>query len=143
MSGSAYQCGVCYGWHTHAGDCAGPSFVFLTSVAEPLAQQPTDENARLRAQLAQRDEELTALREKVRAVYELVTLFDYTAIYDLKCDLLAALSDNQEGRKSGTVPVYGHGVVLAEDGDTLWFLSDSGSHWSVRRDVMTWENKEA
>ena len=95
----------------------------------------------LRAQLAQRDEELTALREKVRAVYELVTLFDYTAVYDLKCDLLAALSDNQEGRKSGTVPVYGHGVVLAEDGDTLWFLSDSGSHWSVRRDVMTWDNK--
>ena len=51
-----------------------------------------------RAQLAQRDEELTVLREKVRAVYELVTLFDYTAVYDLKCDLLAALSDDQEGR---------------------------------------------
>ena len=100
-----------------------------------------DQRADLRGELAQRDEELTALREKVRAVYELVTLFDYTAIYDLKCDLLAALSDNQEGRKSGTVPVYGHGVVLAEDGDTLWFLSDSGSHWSVRRDVMTWDNK--
>ncbi len=59
-----------------------------------LADQRDD----LRAQLAQRDEELTALREKVRAVYELVTLFDYTAVYDLKCDLLAALSDNQEGQ---------------------------------------------
>lgn len=96
MSGSAYQCGVCYGWHTHAGDCAGPSFVFLTSVAEPVAQQPTDENARLRAQLAQREGELTALREKVRAVYELVTLFDHTAVYDLKRDLLTILEGGTE-----------------------------------------------
>ena len=61
-----------------------------------LADQRDD----LRAQLAQRDEELTVLREKVRAVYELVTLFDYTAVYDLKCDLLAALSDDQEGRET-------------------------------------------
>ena len=52
----------------------------------------------LRAQLAHRDEELAALREKVRGVYELVTLFDYTAVYDLKSDILAALSDDQEGR---------------------------------------------
>ena len=48
--------------------------------------------------LAQREGELEALRGKVRAVYELVTLFDYTAVYDLKSDILAALSDNQEGR---------------------------------------------
>ena len=122
------------------GNADAPSTASTMAV---MGQQLTDENAHLRALLAQRDGELEALRETVHGVRELVTLFNHTAVYDLKSDILAALSDNQEGRKSGTVPVYGHGVVLAEDGDTLWFLSDSGSHWSVRRDVMTWDNKEA
>ena len=55
-----------------------------------------NEIADLRTLLAQREGELEALRGKVRAVYELVTLFDYTAVYDLKSDILAALSDNPE-----------------------------------------------
>ena len=50
----------------------------------------------LRALLAQRDAELEALRETVHGVRELVTLFDHTAVYDLKSDILAALSDNPE-----------------------------------------------
>ena len=61
-----------------------------------MGQQLTDENAHLRAQLAQREGEIEALRETVHGVRELVTLFDHTAVYDLKSDILAALSDNPE-----------------------------------------------
>ena len=101
------------------------------------------------ALLAQREGELEALRSFFRWVEDWVadeigtdSLYSMAAkdVHNAMTRTLTALSDNQEGRKSGTVPVYGHGVVLAEDGDTLWFLSDSGSHWSVRRDVMTWDN---
>lgn len=66
-----------------------------------LAQNPDREALRLelsetRALLAQRDAELEALRETVHGVRELVTLFNHTAVYDLKSDILAALSDNPE-----------------------------------------------
>ena len=49
-----------------------------------------------RALLAQREGEIEALRETVHGVRELVTLFNHTEVYDLKSDILAALSDNQE-----------------------------------------------
>ena len=65
-----------------------------------------------RAQLAQREAELEALRAKVnergemlRGIYECITVFNHQAVYDLKVDILAilnpdsynsALSDNQE-----------------------------------------------
>ena len=68
----------------------------LNVIAQVVPWNVVADLADLRAQLAQRDEELTALREKVRGVYELVTLFDYTAVYDLKSDILAALSDDQD-----------------------------------------------
>ena len=75
------------------GNADAPSTASTMAV---MGQQLTDENAHLRALLAQRDGELEALRETVHGVRELVTLFDHTAVYDLKSDILAALSDNPE-----------------------------------------------
>ena len=76
-----------YGQHEMVGcdECWGTGFDDVLAGVDDL-----------RALLAQRDGELEALRETVHGVRELVTLFDHTAVYDLKSDILAALSDNPE-----------------------------------------------
>ena len=86
------QCTNCWSWHTHGGNCGSELSYGMIVIDQPAA----DEIERLTAQLAQRDGELEALRETVHGVRELVTLFDHTAVYDLKSDILAALSDNPE-----------------------------------------------
>ena len=68
----------------------------MSETLNAMMEAVVAELAITRAQLAQRDGELEALRETVHGVRELVTLFDHTAVYDLKSDILAALSDNQE-----------------------------------------------
>ncbi len=68
----------------------------MSETLNAMMEAVVAELAITRAQLAQRDGELEALRETVHGVRELVTLFDHTAVYDLKSDILAALSDNPE-----------------------------------------------
>ena len=70
----------------------------LSTIARAVPWNVVNDLAEARALLAQREAEIEALRETVHGVRELVTLFDHTAVYDLKSDILAALSDNQEGR---------------------------------------------
>ena len=126
----------------------GDPIGFAEPIEFVLIRDARDLAREARALLAQREAEIEALRELAKNVIDAqdaamqhpITEGKVRISMNAVAALRAALSDNQEGRKSGTVPVYGHGVVLAEDGDTLWFLSDSGSHWSVRRDVMTWDN---
>ena len=72
--------------------------------AEAIAAHFNDVLENGLAQLAQREAEIEALRETVHGVRELVTLFDHTAVYDLKSDILAALSDNQEGQDGSLHP---------------------------------------
>ena len=68
------QCTNCWSWHTHGGNCEvhnatggnadAPSMAATMAV---MGQQLTDENAHLRAQLAQREGEIEALRGEMKA----------------------------------------------------------------------------
>lgn len=82
----------------------GDPIGFAEPIEFVLIRDARDLAREARALLAQREAEIEALRETVHGVRELVTLFNHTAVYDLKSDILAALSDNQEGQDGSLHP---------------------------------------
>ena len=66
--------------------------------AEAQARHLAVENGRTAARMMMAEDERDALAKKVAQIREMVTLFQHEAVYDLRSDILAILSD-QEGRE--------------------------------------------